>query len=394
MVSDVASTVDPLSPYRLGPLHLRNRIVKAATFEGMTRDGLVSDELVEYHRRPAAGGAAMTTLAYCAVSSEGRTYRHQLWMRPEAMDGLRRLTDAVHAEGAAAAVQLGHAGWFANPKATREPAIGPSRVFSPYGLGWPKAMDAADLACTRQAFADAAVAAVDAGFDGLELHLGHGYLLSQFLSPHTNRRRDAYGGTIEQRARFPREVCLAVREAVGDRAAVWAKLNMDDGFRGGMTAREGVEVARMLEADGSLDALQLTGGFTAKSPMFLMRGDVPLKELIELERDPVRRLGMRVVAPTLMKAWDFEEAFFLPLAREVRSAVLMPLMLLGGVTQLATAQRAMAEGFDLVGMARALLIEPDLPKRWATGDGGPSPCTHCNQCVVEMDRDGTRCVLI
>jgi 2,4-dienoyl-CoA reductase-like NADH-dependent reductase (Old Yellow Enzyme family) len=385
---------DPLAPYRLGPLALRSRIVKAATYEGMTPDGLVSDQLVEYHRRPAAGGAAMTTVAYCAVSPEGRTYRHQLWMRDEAMPGLRTLTDAVHAEGAAAAVQLGHAGWFANPKATREPSMGPSRVFSPYGLCFPKAMTGDDLARVRDAFAAAAVQAVEAGFDGLELHLGHGYLLSQFLSPHTNRRRDAYGGSIENRARFPREVCLAVRDAVGDRAAVWAKLNMDDGFRQGMTAEEGVEVARMLEVDGALDALQLTGGFTAKTPMYLMRGDVPLKELIELERDPVRRLGMRVVAPTLMKAWDFEEAYFLPLARQVRAATTMPLMLLGGVTRYQTAQNALAEGFALVGMARALLIEPDLPHRWARGDRGDSPCTHCNQCVVEMDRDGTRCVLV
>jgi 2,4-dienoyl-CoA reductase-like NADH-dependent reductase (Old Yellow Enzyme family) len=359
----------------------------------MTHDGLVSDELVQYHRAPAAGGAAMTTVAYCAVSSEGRTYRHQLWMRQEAMSGLRRLTDAVHAEGAAAAIQLGHAGWFANPKATREPSIGPSRVFSPYGLCFPRAMDHDDLVRVRTSFAEAAVRAVDAGFDGLELHLGHGYLLSQFLSPYTNRRRDEYGGGIENRARFPREVCLAVRDAVGDRAAVWAKLNMDDGFRHGLTAAEGIEVARMLEVDGALDALQLTGGFTARSPMFLMRGDVPLKELIELERDPIRRLGMRVVAPTLMKAWEFDEAFFLPLARGVRAAVTMPLMLLGGVTRYQTAASALAEGFALVGMARALLIEPDLPRRWEQGDRGPSPCTHCNQCVVEMDRDGTRCVL-
>lgn len=389
----VVEVPDPLSPYRLGPVQLRNRIVKAATFEGMTPDGLVSDELIEYHRAPAAGGAAMTTVAYCAVSSEGRTYRHQLWMRPDALDGLRRLTDSVHAEGAAAAVQLGHAGWFANPKATREPSVGPSRVFSPYGLCFPKAMDVSDLARVRNAFADAAVKAVEAGFDSIELHLGHGYLLSQFLSPYTNRRRDEYGGGIENRARFPREVCLAVRDAIGDRAAVWAKLNMDDGFRSGMTGHEGVEVARMLEVDGALDALQLTGGFTAKSPMFLMRGDVPLKELIALERDPVRRLGMRLVAPTLMKAWDFEEAFFLPLARQVRTATTMPLMLLGGVTRYQTAANALAEGFALVGMARALLIEPDLPRRWAAGDRAESPCTHCNQCVVEMDRDGTRCIL-
>lgn len=391
---DSPTTPGPFDPATLGPVQLRNRIVKAATNEGMTRDGLVTDELIDYHLAPARGGVGLTTVAYCAVSSEGRTFRHQMHMRPEAVPGLRRLTDAVHAEGAAVAAQLGHAGWFANPGATREQAVGPSRVFSPYGLGFPRAATRDDMARLRRDFATGARLAVESGFDVLELHLGHGYLLSQFLSPYTNRRRDDFGGDIANRARFPREVVRAVRDEVGDEVAVTAKLNMDDGFRGGLSLEDGIRVASMLDADGTLDAMELTGGFTARSPMYLMRGRTPLKEMVENERNTVRRWGMRVVAPFLMTGWDFEEGYFLPMARRFREEVSTPLILLGGITRLDTVQRAMAEGFEYVAMARALLREPDLVRRWESGDAAPSPCSHCNRCVVEMEVGGTRCVEI
>ncbi|HEY8493427.1 MAG TPA: NADH:flavin oxidoreductase [Myxococcota bacterium] len=391
-MSAASAPPDVFAEARLGPLRLRNRVVKAATFEGMTRDGLVSDALIEYVTRPARGGVGMTTLAYCAVSSEGRTYRHQIWMRREALPGLRRLTDAVHAEGAAACVQLGHAGWFANPRASGRPAVAPSRVFSPYGMGFPRAADAGELARLRNAYAEAARLAVEAGFDCLEIHMGHGYLLSQFLAPYTNRRRDEYGGSIENRARFPREVARAVRDAVGDRVAVTAKLNMEDGFTRGLTLEEGVEVARMLEADGALDALQLTVGFTGRTPMYLMRGEVPIDEMIAAERSPLRRLGLRLFAPSIVKPYPFEEAFLLPAARRVRAAVRMPLMLLGGVTRLDTMRAAMAEGFEFVAMARALLFDPDLVRHYREG-AAESGCTHCNRCMTAMERGGTRCVL-
>lgn len=392
-----SASVSPFSPYQLGPITLRNRLVKAATFEGMAQGALAGDDLVAFHRRFAAGGVAMTTVAYCAVSSEGRTYRDQIWMRPEAVPGLRRLTDAVHAEGALAAAQLGHAGWFANPRASKLPSIGPSRKFSPYGLTFSKEMTAGDLARVADAFAGAARMAVEAGFDALELHLGHGYLLSQFLSPWTNHRTDAYGGPLEHRARFPREVVRAVRVAIDDvgaPVAITAKLNMLDGFAGGLELHEGVAVARMLEADGALDAIQLTGGFTARTPMFLMRGDVPLKEMLDNERDPIRRLGLRIFAPRLMHGWPFDEAFFLPAARQVRSETTLPLMLLGGVTRLDTIHAALAEGFSLVAMARALLRDPDLPRRYEAGEASASLCISCNKCVTEMDRGGTRCVFL
>lgn len=380
------------SPAPLGPITLRNRTVKSATFEGMTPAGLVSDRLIEFHRRFAAGGVGMTTLAYCSVSSEGRTYRDQIWMRPEAVAGLRRLTDTVHAESAAAAIQLGHAGWFADPRASGERTIGPSRMFSPYGLTFPRAMTAADLDRVTDDYRRAARLAVDAGFDALEVHVGHGYLLSQFLSPYTNRRTDEWGGSLENRSRFPRRVLRAVRDAAGSDVAVYAKLNMSDGFRGGLRPEEGTEVARRIESDGSVDALELTGGFTARSPMYLMRGDVPLPEMIETQPNLLRRLGLRFFGAKLMRAHPFEEAFFLPQARAVREAVDLPLILLGGITRLETMDAAVAEGFEFVAMARALLREPDLVARMESGAATESLCIPCNRCMAEMDRDGTRCV--
>ncbi len=204
-----------LSPTRLGPVHLRNRVVKCATYETRANAGLVTDALIDWHREFAAGGVAMTTLAYCSVSADGRTFKDQIVMRPEAAPGLARFAEAMHAEGAKAAIQIGHAGWFADPKATGTRPLGPSGTFSLHAQRFARAMSLADLDRVERDFATAAKIAVDAGFDALEVHVGHGYLLSQFLTPYNNRRRDAYGGSLENRARFPRRVVHAVRAAAG-----------------------------------------------------------------------------------------------------------------------------------------------------------------------------------
>ncbi len=383
---------DPVfTPARLGPRRLRNRVVKCATNEGLSRDGLVTERLIEWHRRFALGGVGMTTLAYCSVSSEGRTYRHQVWMREEALPGLTRFSEAVRAGGARAAIQLGHAGWFASPRASGARPLGPSRTFSPHAQAFSRAMQRDDLARVREDFAAAARLAVQAGFDAIEVHVGHGYLLNQFLTPWNNRRRDAYGGSLENRARFPREVLKAVREATPG-AAVYAKLNMEDGFRGGLQLSESLAVARMLQEDASVDALQLTGGHTTRSPFFLMRGDVPLRDMIRNERDRVRRLGLRVFGPLLMRPHRFEEAFFRDAARQFRAELDLPLMLLGGINRLETMNGAVEEGFDFVAMGRALIRQPDLLRRMERGESRSSLCNHCNRCVAEMERDGTRCV--
>jgi 2,4-dienoyl-CoA reductase-like NADH-dependent reductase (Old Yellow Enzyme family) len=208
------------TPARLGPIELRNRIIKCGTNEGMSRGGLVTDQLIAWHREFAAGGVGMTTLAYCAVSPEGRTFADQMWMREEASPGLRRFTEAMHAEGARASIQIGHAGWFADPGATGAPPLGPSRTFSPHAQAFSQAMTGDDFVRLTTAFGDAARLAIDAGFDAIEVHAGHGYLLNQFLSPYNNRRTDNWGGSLENRARFPRQVMSAVRQAAGTRSCL------------------------------------------------------------------------------------------------------------------------------------------------------------------------------
>ena len=380
------------APAQLGPITVRNRTVKSATYEGMSRDGLVTEELIAWHRALAAGGIGMTTLAYCSVSDRGRTFRDQIWLRPEAVPGLRRFTDAIHAKGAAASIQMGHAGFLSPPRVTRHRPLAPSRKFSPYAQAFSAPMSKADVGELRLQYAAAARCCVDAGFDAIEVHVGHGYLLSQFLSPYNNKRKDEYGGTIANRARMARQALEAVRKSAGGSVAVYAKLNMEDGFRGGMTADEGIAVAQMLQSDGTVDALQLTVGHTTRTPMYLMRGDNPLPELARREKHAVRRIGMRVFA-RFLRDYPFEEAFLLPLARRFRAELNLPLMLLGGVTQLETMEQAMADGFDFVAMARALIYEPDLVSRLQSGDASPSGCTHCNLCVAEMELAQTRCVL-
>ncbi len=388
---DARDAPEAFAPAALGPLTLRNRIIKAATFEGVMPGGTVSDALVEFHRGVAAGGVAMTTVAYLAVSPEGRTDRHCLLLTADNLDGLRRLTDAVHAEGAAAAAQIGHAGPVANARSNRAPALSPSGGFTPMGSRL-RAVDATGIERITEDYRRAARVAVEAGFDSIEVHVGHNYLLSAFLSPKLNRRDDQFGGSVENRARFARAVLRTVRDEVGPHTAVTAKLNMADGVDGGLWLEDSLEVASLFEQDGALDALELTGGSSLANPMYLFRGEAPMQEFAATLPAPVR-LGFRVVGKRFLRSYPYEEAFFLPYARQFLAALSMPLILLGGITERATIDSALSEGFAFVAMARALLREPDLPNRMRDGRASASLCIHCNKCMPTI-YSGTRCVLV
>jgi 2,4-dienoyl-CoA reductase-like NADH-dependent reductase (Old Yellow Enzyme family) len=378
------------APCRLGPVTLRNWIIKAATFEGATPGGVVSERLIDFHRQVARGGVAMSTVAYLAVSPEGRTDRHCVVLNVAALADLRRLTDAVHAEGAAVAAQIGHAGPVANARSNRAPALSPSGGFTPMGTRL-RAIDAAGIERVTEDYRQAARRAVEAGFDSIEVHVGHNYLLSAFLSPKLNRRTDQFGGDVENRARFARQVLRAVREAAGPDVAVTAKLNMVDGVPKGLAVEDSIAVARLFESDGALDALELTGGSSLANPMYLFRGDAPLREFGATLPPPIR-LGFKVIGRRFLRAYPFEEAFFLPLARQFRQALSLPIILLGGITRLDTIEAALAEGFDYVAMARALLREPDLVSRMEAGSASSSLCIHCNKCMPTI-YSGTRCVI-
>ena len=375
-----AAVPDPFAPARLGPIELRNRFVKAATFEGRTPDALVTDDLIDFHREIAAGGVGMTTVAYCAVAPEGRTDAHQLYWRDEAMPGLRRLADAVHGEGAAISAQIGHAGPVANPRSNGHRALAPSRMFQPLGMRWCEVPTPQRLRDVVAAHADAAVRAHAAGFDAVEIHMGHNYLLSAFLSPKLNRRDDAYGGSLDNRARLARETARAVRDAVGDRIAITAKLNMDDGARAGLHVDEAIEVARWLESDGSVDALEMTVGSSLLNPMYLFRGDAPRKEFAAVMPQPVR-LGLRVVGKGFLREYPYRDGYLLDKASQVRAAIGLPMILLGGVTDRPTVDKALAGGFDFVALGRALLREPDLVNRMRADPAARSLCSHCNLCM-------------
>jgi len=383
---------DPFTPARLGPVTLRNRIIKAATFEGVMPHALVTDELIDYHRRVSIGGVGMTTVAYLAVSPDGRTNAECIWLRPEASVGLRRLTDELHATGVKVAGQLGHAGPVANAKSNGVVALGPMRSFNPLSMRRTRACDETDIRRVIRDHARGARLMIDAGFDSIEIHLAHNYLISSFLSPRFNKRDDVWGGSLEARARFARETVRAVRDAVGTEVAVTAKISLDDGVPGGLKAPESIEFAQMLEADGCLDALELTGGSSLANPMYLFRGDAPHKEF-GATLPPLQRLGFRVLADRFMPSIPFSEAYFAEKARAVRAAVDMPLVLLGGINELSTIQQAMADGFDFVAMGRALLREPDLVARLASGEADGGICIHCNRCMPSI-YSGTRCVLI
>ncbi len=391
-------STDVFSPAQLGPVRLRNRILKAATFEARTPQALVSEDLIDFHRAMAAGGVGMTTMAYCAVSPGGRTDSSALWMRPEALPGLRRLAEAVHAEGAAISAQIGHAGPVANARSNKAPALAPVRFFNPLSMRFAKHATRQDIDEVIAQHAAAVRYAIEAGFDAVEIHLGHNYLASSFLSPLVNKRRDEFGGSLENRAKVARGIVRAVRDEVnrdGPAAiAVTAKLNMADGVRGGINIEESLQTARWLQDDGGLDALELTAGSSLVNPMYLFRGDVPIKEFAAAFEPPLR-WGIRMTGTKFLRAYPYRDAFLMSDAEQFRRELTLPLILLGGITDRETMDRAMAAGFDFVAMGRALLAEPDLINRIrADGEAHTvkSLCTHCNKCMPTI-YDRTHCVV-
>jgi 2,4-dienoyl-CoA reductase-like NADH-dependent reductase (Old Yellow Enzyme family) len=274
--------------------------------------------------------------------------------------------------------------------------LAPSKVFNEYGalsgLIFSKAMTRADMDAVAIDFADAARRTKEAGFDAVEIHMGHGYLLSQFLSPRTNKRSDVYGGSIENRSRYPLEVFKAVRAAVGKDFPVLVKLNLSDGIRGGFSLEDCKYVSRQLEKTGCT-ALVLSGGFTSKSPFYLMRGKVPLGGMIRNGSSLAEKITMAVFGPFIIKAYRFTPNFFLDQAREIRNAVDMPLVYLGGVDSRSGIEEILDAGFDFIALARALIHDPGFLIKLRENQIEKTECNRCNKCVVEMDRGGVRCVL-
>jgi 2,4-dienoyl-CoA reductase (NADPH2) len=381
----------------IGPLKLRNRFIKSATNEGMAPGGVPSKLLVEHHRRMAAGGAAMTTVAYCAISADGKTFPDQVQLTPDTVHHLRVLTNAVHREGAAACAQITHGGAFNFlPKLSTRYPLSSSGGFNAAGVLtgrlFKTAMNEDHLQWTANEFVVAAKLAREAGFDAVEIHMGHGYLLSQFLSPGYNKRRDEYGGDAERRARFPALVLRRVLDAVGGELAVTCKIGVVEGYRGGGTAEDAVRVARVLEREGA-HLLVLSGGMNVEAPWAIFGSLLP-REAVETAQTPLMKVASRLSLLMQPRKLEFREMYLLEHSRKVRAAVRLPLAYLGGVKSLASIRQALDEGFDCIVMGRALIHDPDLINKFRSGAAVASGCTSCNRCVVTMyTPNGTHCVL-
>jgi 2,4-dienoyl-CoA reductase-like NADH-dependent reductase (Old Yellow Enzyme family) len=378
------------TPGKIGNLELRNRTIRSGCFEGLSPDATPGDALIEYHRKIAAGGIGMTTVAYCASSRDGVAFGHEMWMREEIVPILKRLTDAVHREGAAASIQIGHCGFFANKSAIGQTAIGPSRKLCLFRYSICRAMTEDDIERVREDFGKAAKLAIKAGFDAVEIHAGHGYLLSQFLSPWTNKRKDQYGGSLENRLRFPASIIKYVREVTGPGYPILVKMNVEDGFKGGLTIDEAVQVARRFEAEGA-SALVPSCGFTARTSFYMMRGQVPILEYIKSEKNPVTKVGMALFGRFIVREFPFKEMFLLEQAKRIKDAVKIPVVYIGGVCSLDDMEKAMNEGFEFVQIGRATVRDPDVIKKMQSGKATGVDCDHCNRCVAEMAVKGISC---
>lgn len=385
------------SPFNLRGLELKNRFIKTATYEGMNSGGVPDERLFAFHGEMAANDVALTTVAYGAVNEDGLTHEDQMVIDDSAMPYLERLAETVHAHGGRISLQLTHCGYFTRSTRyrSRRP-LGPSPILNKYGImkGRPfsRAMHHADMAQTSKDFSRAAGIAREAGFDAVEVHMGHGYLLSQFLSPRINRRKDIYGGSLDNRLRFPLQVIAAVRNAVGEDFPVLCKLNLSDDFRKGFSLAECIKTVHALDQHG-VDAVILSGGFTSITPFYLMRGEIPLKEMVESEPDTFQKLALKYFGRSIIRKYDFSENFFLDQAKAVRKTTRMPLVYVGGVVSARGVRQIMEKGFDMIAIGRALIAEPDFLKKVRDDQEHRSPCDQCNKCVGYMDKNGVECVL-
>lgn len=390
--------ISPFDPIEIGVVTLRNRFIKSGANEAMSKDGRPTQALVKHHRDLAAGGVGMTTVAYLAVSEVGRTLPNQIWMRPEILEELKVLTSAVHAEGAAISAQITHGGSFVTGIHVRGRLMSTDSGFNPAGMMrgnfFTRGMQLEDMQSVTAQFVAAAELAMDAGFDAVELHMGHGYLLNQFISPLSNRRKDEYGGCAENRVRFPAQVLRAVKESVGGDMAVLAKINVSDGVRRGAGQNDAIVTATALEAAGA-DMLVLSGGRNVESTWFMFGSNMnreAIGKMLRSQRDWIASFMISIAAKAEPKI-SFREMYFLEYSRAIRKAVSVPLAYLGGVKSLANAEQAMAEGFECVVLARALLHEPALVNKFRSGELEVSGCDNCNACVAYIYHpDGTRCV--
>ncbi len=373
-------------------LTLRNRLIKAATFEGKSPGGVPTEALVTFHERIGEGGIGMTTVAYCAAESDGRIHENMMYMHEGIRPELERFIRTVQATGAKVSGQLGHCGAFTkNEEFSGERPLGPSKGLNAlgvtHGLSRIAEMTKAQIGERTRVIGRAAAFMKSVGFDAIEIHFGHGYGISQFISPKTNKRKDEYGGSLQNRMRFALEVLSEVRSQVGDDYPLLGKISMTDGVPGGVSYDDSLDIAAMLEA-GGVDVIICSGGTSSMNPMLLFRGDSMVPGLIKHEKSRLMKIGIRLAAPFMFKDYPYEEIYFFEQARRIRDRVQCGVCYIGGVCTNDSIRTVMDAGFDFIQLGRALIFDPDFPKQARGRSNYKNGCSHCNQCATLIEAPG------
>lgn len=374
------------TPAKLGPIELRNRTIRSAAFEGMGRDNGPTDMLRDYHLSVARGGVGMTTLAYAGICRSALSFDSQLWLRPEIVPQLREITDGIHQAGAKASIQIGHCGNMTHRSTTGSTPVGACTGFNLYSPTFVRGLRKDELTQIARYFGDAVRNARDAGFDCVEVHAGHGYLISQFLSPYTNRRRDEFGGSLQNRMSFMNMCLEESLKAAGSDMALIVKTNMRDGFKGGLEIEDCLTVAKEIERAG-VHGMVLSGGFVSKAPMYVMRGEMPIYSMTYYMKQLWLKYGVRMAGRFMIKPEPFKPLYFIDDARLFRRELKLPLIYVGGVIDRKGADTVLDdEGFDFVQMGRALLNQPDFVNRMRqAGEANHRcDCDHVNYCIARM----------
>ncbi|MDD6472099.1 MAG: NADH:flavin oxidoreductase [Bacteroidales bacterium] len=369
----------------IGPLTLRNRTIRSAAFESMCPGHQPSQQLYDYHTSVARGGIGMTTVAYAAVTESGLSFDRQLVMCKDIIPGLRHLTDGIHKEGAAAGIQLGHCGNMSHKEICGCIPVSACTGFNMYSPTIVRGLRKEELPPLARKFGEAVNLAREAGFDSVELHCGHGYLIDQFLNPYFNHRKDEYGGSLENRMRF---MTMCVEEAVkaaGSDMAVIAKMNMRDGLKKpGTTFEESIEIARRLQSLG-VHAIVLSGGLVSATPMYVMRGEMPIQTMTHYMDKWWLKYGVRACGKMMVPTVDYQEAYFLEDALKFRQAMPdMPFIYVGGLVCGDKIKEVLSHGFEAVQMARSVLNEPDFVNKLKEDEHYRCGCRHSNYCIGRM----------
>lgn len=368
----------------IGSMKLKNRFVRSATAEFLaTKEGRVTDKYRKAYERLAKGGVGLIISGNFYVNETGRAYPNNIMIdKEEQINELKTVTDLVHKHGSKIVAQINHAGRQCDPKYYKSKPIAPSSIRDMLSLVKPKEMTVDEIEITIDAFTDAAKRIKEAGFDGIQIHAAHGYLINQFLSGHTNRRKDQWGGLLENRMRFLLEIFKRIRSEVGPDYPILIKINANDFIKRGVNLEEAIAVCKKLDSEG-IDAIEVSGGI-AERGLVTIRGDIP-KDLIVKKLNVAERFLIYFMENTLRKWAHFEEGYFMSYATEIKKNVKVPVILVGGMRKRGTMEKIIENGnADFISLCRPFIRQPNLVNQMKKKEENIITCVSCNRCTIEM----------